>query len=153
MKRYVEQLLEDIGIARELASERLQKLVMQASNDEYFVLCEDEETGVTLSELFGLEQFSFPKRSYLDQKEVTTLVDNITSLWKAYGLNPLFPATLPVEMKYCQMRSYLHQKVYPMLGGLVDVELCDYLPSQCPLAADCPLIQLQLSKACCEIRA
>ncbi|TAJ15741.1 hypothetical protein DMA11_00645 [Marinilabiliaceae bacterium JC017] len=150
MRRYVEQLLEDIKEANRSAHNKLLK-IQEEDDDLYIPVTNEDDHGFVLSELLGLEQFIFPKCYYLEDREVSSLVSAMIQLWIKYGLQPHFPEFLPDRMKYGQMRSFLNQKVYPVVGEIVDVELCDYLAGECPLSMHCPLMKYSLDN--CNKRA
>jgi len=142
MKRYIEQLLEDIKDSNKAAKKRVANITAlrtTGEENEYNIIDDDNSLGIKLSELFNIEQVFFPERTLLDDGQISVLVEAIESLWKTYGLNPIFHEKLPVSLKYCQLRNYLSQIVYPVPGETVDVELCDYLPQHCPFAEECPV--------------
>jgi len=138
--RYIEQLLEDIHSSEMKAEKRLQNLKKVDDLDtDYF--CEDEidTFGVKLADLFELDKIFFPERRMLNGDHMDRIVEALTSLWMAYGLNPVFHRNAPVEVKYCQLRDHLDHVTTPVSGKIMDVELCDYLPEYCPFFDWCPL--------------
>jgi len=138
--RYVEQLLEDIRSSERMAEKRLQNLKkVDDLESDYFCYDEIDTFGVKLSNLFELDKIFFPERKILDEDQQKDIVEALTSLWKAYGLNPVFPKNVPVEVKYCQFRDHLDHVTTPVPGKTMDVELCDYLPEYCPFISWCPL--------------
>jgi len=138
--RYIEQLLEDIRNSEMLAGKRLQNLKKLDDLDTDY-LCEDEidSFGVKLSDLFELDKIFFPEKRMLDKNQMNQLVEALMSLWKAYGMNPVFPINVSVEIKYCQLRDHLDHVTMPVPGKVMDVELCDYLPEYCPFFDWCSL--------------
>ncbi len=147
MTRYVEQLHEDIRGAEEFAEKRVSEMFTTTQEEEYHISFDDDNSaGIIISELFELDQISFPERKHLNEEQISILVEAIESLWKAYGLNPLFEEGLPDESKYCQLRNYLNQKVYPVYGKMVDVELCDYNQHDCPFINWCTIATTQKEK-------
>jgi len=148
--RYIEQLLEDIHHSEMMAERRLRnfKKVDDLESD-YF--CDDEidSFGVKISELFELDKIFFPNRKMLDENQMSQLVKAMESLWKAYGLNPVFPSNVTDEVKYCQFRDHLDHVISPISGKTMDVELCDYLPEYCPFYGWCPLAQMH--KECLQM--
>ena len=140
MNRYIEQLLEDIQYSASLAEGRLKNWNKFDNLDADCVFDDEVDTsGVKLSELFSIDKMFFPDRKRLNQKQISQLADAMEELWKAYGLNPVFPDNVSDEVRYCQMREHLDHETYPVYGKVVDVELCDYLPEHCPLFNWCPL--------------
>jgi hypothetical protein len=142
MDRYVEQLIEDIRNSESKADSRISEIVEYVDYFDYLPLEEDSNLhGVKLSDLVDIDRIFFPDRLLLNDNHITMLVNAIDKLWKAYGLNPVFPDELPDNIKYCQFRNYLNQVVYPVKGKMVDIELCDYLPHQCPFGELCPVAE------------
>ena len=140
MTRYLEQLLEDIKSAEEVADVRISDICSFNDGSQYHIINDDDySTGVKISELFDLDQLFFPKRKLLDDEQISVLVVAIESLWEAYGLNPVFHDNISEEAKYCQLRNYLNHKVYPVSGKMVDVELCDYNQNDCPFIKWCSI--------------
>ncbi|MBN2167081.1 MAG: hypothetical protein JW717_12445 [Marinilabiliaceae bacterium] len=142
MKRYVEQLLEDIEHVQNKSIEAIEnwKLNNKANTiDEYFEPRLDD--GVILCDLFGLQQFFLPAESYLDDEEVNVLSTAIIQLWRSYNLYPIFTKKLPRRIKYSLLRDYWNQMVYPNPDGRTDIELCDY--NTCPFCFNCPACTYQ----------
>ena len=140
MTRYVEQILEDIENAKSAADERVNTICASYDKDEYHVVIDEDNTGgIKLSMLFDIDKIFFPERNLLDNEQISAMNSAIESLWKAYGLNPVFHDNLPDESIYCQLRNYLDQKVYPVSGTMVDVELCDYNQNDCPFINWCSI--------------
>jgi hypothetical protein len=138
MTRYIEQILEDIRDAELLSVERVRNVCSPNEDEEYHIVIDENSTGgIKLSKLFDIDKIFFPEKSLLDSEQILVMVNAIESLWRAYGLNPVFHADLPEESKYCLLRNYLDQKVYPVYGNLVDVELCDYNQHDCPFINWC----------------
>lgn len=154
MKRYVEQLLEDINLATLSASHRLTSYFSVGECEspvEYEIVNEiDEKDGVRVADLIGLDIFMFPKIEYLNEVEVKELVKEMITLWKVHGLNPIFAKCVPDQVKYCQLREYICEMVFPVMNDEVDIELCDHLPQYCPFAKTCPAVLLASQQACCS---
>lgn len=140
MKRYVEQLLEDIEVAQNKAYETIDKWIDMneaPGSEDYFDPKPDD--GIILSELFGLEQFFLPTDDYLDDEELREVTTAIIQLWRAHGLYPVFTPNLPKRIKYKLLRNYWNQMVFPSPGEKVDIELCDY--RTCPFCDECPVCE------------
>ena len=142
--RYIEQLIEDINRSETFAGERVDRFVNFNDLDSEFV-CDDDidSLGIKLSELFQIDKMFFPERKLLNAEQISLLINAMESLWRAYGLNPVFPPTATDEVKYCQFRDHLDHEVIPVSGKIMDVELCDYLPHHCPFFEWCPLAKEQ----------
>jgi len=139
MKRYVEQLLEDIESAQNKAYEAIDRWadINEPNVEDYFDPKPDE--GIILSDLFELPQYFLPEESYLDDEEIREVSSAIIQLWRAHGLYPKFTPNLPKRIKYSLLRNYWSQMVFPSPGEKVDVELCDY--DTCPFCIDCPVCE------------
>jgi len=149
MKRYVEQLMEDIDLAKRSAEIRLSSYFEREGSSAYHPVDEDfDEAGVKISELIGLEVFVFPKREYLGEVESLDLSQAMIELLKNYGFNPMFGSCVPIRIKYSLLRQAVNHRVYPAEDQMVDLELCDYLPQYCPFAAECPA-HVQGRRECC----
>ena len=138
MKRYVEQLLEDIESVQNHSIETIdewRKNNSAHSIDEYFDPKQDE--GIILCDLLGLQQFFLPDESYLDDEEIQVLTTAIIQLWRSHNLYPVFTKNLPRRIKYSLLRDYWNQMVYPNPDGKTDIELCDY--DTCPYCVNCPV--------------
>ncbi|WP_430809737.1 MULTISPECIES: hypothetical protein [unclassified Carboxylicivirga] len=150
MKRYIEQLIEDLESAQAKASERLYSFFDAAAGNEEQPLQDDDEEGIKLCDLIGIEQFYFPDIDYADDEEIEMLVERMQSLYTAYGLNPLFEQCVNARIKYGHLRYYLAQPVYPLQYQMVDIEMCDYLSHHCPLFDLCS--QHNTHGVCCAIK-
>ncbi len=148
MKRYVEQLIDDLEVTFGNAQEKLSLFFNSSNSSDYFPITDDDEGGVLISDLIGMEKFVFPKISYLSDCEAKELTGVMVKVFNAYGLNPIFGEAIPEKIRYGQLREYVSQVVYPVDGTLVDLEMCDYLPADCPFAATCPAVEL--TRNCCE---
>jgi len=154
MKRYVEQLMEDIELAKNSAEIRLSSYFESDQMAAYLpVVDESEEGGIKISELIGLEVFVFPKCEYLGEVESLDLTKALVILLKGYGFNPMFGSCVPNRIKYSLLRSAINHRVYPAENELVDLELCDYLPQYCPFAAECPAHAEGRGDCCTQKRA
>ncbi|NPA37217.1 MAG: hypothetical protein GXO47_10260 [Chlorobi bacterium] len=142
MDRYVEQLIEDIRTSVITAEKRLDE-ISDFQEDEIFHFDVDDNSfhGIILSVLFDIDKMFFPELILLNDSHISVLVNEIEKLWRAYGLNPVFHDALPDSLKYCQFRNYMTHVVYPVKSKIVDVELCDYLPHQCPFGELCPVAE------------
>ncbi|WP_439183737.1 hypothetical protein [Carboxylicivirga taeanensis] len=150
MKRYIEQLIEDLESIQLEALERLKRFFWVSEGDEYELVQDEELGGVKLSELIGIEQFCFPNIDYLSDFEVTEVVKTITKVLEAYGLNPIFERCVSDRIKYGHLRIALEQQVFPVKDQLVDLEMCDYLPQHCPFFQMCSLFNAH--EVCCVIK-
>lgn len=149
MKRYIEQLIEDLDVACINAFDKLSALHTNTLLNEYIPLLDDDHKGIKVADLIGFEQFVFPRTSLLSDIEVTELTNSLINVYKAHGLNPVFSPCVPDLIRYGQLREHIKHQVYPRVGDLVDVELCDYIPPDCPFYNICPTMK-NGSKCCSE---
>ena len=151
MKRYVEQLMEDIDLAKRNAERRLSSY-FECDHSAAYHLVDDEsdEAGIKISDLIGLEVFVFPKSEHLREGELLDLSDAMIALLQNYGFNPMFGSYVPYQIKYSLMRRAFNHRVYPGENQMVDLELCDYLPQYCPLYNLCS--HYNAHKVCCELK-
>ncbi|MCU4176785.1 hypothetical protein [Carboxylicivirga sp. N1Y90] len=151
MKRYIEQLIEDLDVARCNAADKLSGLHTNTFLNEYIPFIDDDHKGIRVADLIGLEQFVFPRLSLLSNIEVTELCQSLIEVYKAYGLNPIFSPCVPDLIRYGQLREHIKHHVYPQVGSMVDIELCDYIPPDCPFFKICPSTK-NGAKCCSELQ-
>ncbi len=149
MKRYVEQLIEDLEVSLEKAGQKLSLFFDSSDSLGYFPMMDDEEGGIQLSDLIGMEKFVFPKVSFLSEFEASALTNVMVKVFNAYGLNPIFWNEITDSIRYGQLREYIDHIVYPEEGTFVDLEMCDYLPEDCSFASTCPVAYIT-GKCCGE---
>ena len=138
MKRYVEQLLQDIEVAQNSCYETIGLWVKQ--NEVLTIedmLDPSEDQGITPQELFKIDALALPPESYLDDEEVWELSLAFSQLWRAHGLYPIFTPHLPKRIKYSLFRDFWQQQVFPSQGEKVDVEMCDH--ATCDYCNQCPV--------------
>ena len=137
MRRYIEQLIEDLDEAINVSSTKLDLLFNKYEGDEHYIYLEDDEAGITISDLIGIDQIYFPQSGYVDDNEAEHLVNKIIEVYYQYGINPIFHHYVGNKVKYEHLRLSMSCHVYPVKGEVVDIELCDYLPHNCPLHDMC----------------
>jgi len=149
MKRYIEQLLEDLEEIRSKAHCNLSSKLDVIDESEYepYLGNEDEE-GIKVAELIGMEQIFLPDMDYLSDFEIDQVVDLLIQVYKAYGLNPIFETCVSNRIKYGHLRHGLSYQVFPSENQIVDIEMCDYLPQYCPLYSLCS--HFNQHHVCCE---
>jgi hypothetical protein len=150
MKRYIEHLIEDLEKVRMESVERLRNFFTSPVASDYELYQDEELDGVKLSDLIGMEQFFFPNIDYLSDVEISEVVNALTRVYEAYGLNPIFENCVNDRIKYGHLRIALEQEVYPVKNQVVDLEMCDYLPQYCPLYNLCS--HFNAHKVCCEMK-
>lgn len=150
MKRYIEQLIEDLDTAKANASSKLRLVHENAFNSDYLPVCDEEDSGIVVADLIGMEKFFFPSTDFLNNIEVSELTNAIIAVYQAYGLNPIFAPCTTDLIKYGHLRSYMTHEVYPIEGKMVDIEMCDYLPADCPFFMLCSSAQREAGSICCD---
>ncbi len=150
MKRYIEHLLEDLEGIRRNAPGNLASFFNVSDKQELDLYHVEDFSGVRLAELIGIEQVFFPNEDYLSDEEASKVVDELVTVYKSHGLNPLFEQCVSDRIKYGHLRHGLNQQVFPVYKQMVDIEMCDYLPEYCPLYELCS--QLHNHPVCCEIK-
>lgn len=142
MKKYVQQLIEDLNdLKRDAAINRNAYFNGDCVN-EYLILDEVDERGIKVSDLIGLDVYVLPELDYLNRDELSELVKTFSSLWEAYGLSPMFSSCTSDGVRYLQMREYLNEFVFPSQDDKIDIEMCDYMPHNCPFVSVCSSIKL-----------
>ena len=138
MKRYVEQLLEDIEVAQNNCYETIAK--WEQDNDDLTLddmIDPSEDQGISPEKLFGIDVLALPPESYLDDDEAWELSLAISQLWRSHGLYPIFTLHLPKRVRYSLFRDFWQQQVFPIPGERVDVEMCDF--DVCDHCHKCPV--------------
>ncbi len=148
MKKYVQQLIEDLNGLKRNAHSNLNAYFNGECVDEYLIIEDGEFKGIKVSDLIGLEFFMLPDLNYLNRNEIKELVKVLSNLWKAYGLDPMFAACVSDGVKYLQMKEYLNEFVFPTQNSMVDVEMCDFMPHACPYGEMCSSQNIAASKCC-----
>ena len=150
MKRYIEQLLEDLERAKLAAKHNLSSVFADAEKSDYALFADEELVGINIGKLIGMEQFVFPDIDYLSDDEVEKVVTALLAVYKAHGLNPIFERCVTDRIRYGHLRYGINFQVFPVEGQIVDVEMCDYLPQYCPLYSLCSVHNKH--KVCCELK-
>ncbi len=140
MKRYIEQLLEDIEVSQNRALECI-KAYSETNTEQGFddFVEPNPEDGIKLSDLMNIETILLPHESLIDEEDVKILSLSIIQMWRAYGLYPVFSPHLPRRIKYSLLRDYWDQIVFPSNNSRVDIELCDH--ATCPYCDLCPVCE------------
>lgn len=150
MKRYLEHLIEDLEELRISASQKLAFFFQVSEAGDYEPYLNEEDNGITVSELIGMDKEFFPKEDYLTDEEADYVVKSLIDVYHAHGLNPLFETCVTSRVKYAHLRNSLTQQVFPVQNQTVDVEMCDYLPQYCPFFMMCS--HYNQHKVCCVLK-
>lgn len=145
--RYVDQLIEEIE-----ATQRNAKKIIEKYHCDHALLAEEAEpsSGVRFGELTGLQKFIFPKEHLLDDQAIDRIVQALVALYHALGMNPLFHDGVSYRIRYSHLRDFCNQDVFLNPGIPVDVEFCDFSPSDCPYGVHCHAANL-LHNSCLKV--
>ena len=150
MKKYIKYLLEDLEELRLRSGKNLESFFETTEGTDFDLYHNDNHYGIKVGELFGMEQFFFPKVDYLTDKEAEVVVRSFTAVYNAHGLNPIFEKSVTDHIKDGHLRHALNHQVFPINNQIVDIEMCDYLPQYCPLYELCS--NNNKHKVCCELK-
>ncbi|MCG8578729.1 MAG: hypothetical protein MI866_02355 [Bacteroidales bacterium] len=150
MKRYLEQLIEDLREARAKSTHNLSLFFKVPEMHDFDLYHNDEHAGIKVGDLIGMEKLFFPNVDYLTDSEAEKVVDEFYEVFKAYGLNPIFEVCVTAKVKYGHFRHALNHQVFPVNNQVVDVEMCDYLPQYCPMFELC--MNYNSQRVCCMQR-
>jgi hypothetical protein len=138
MKRYLEQLIEDMQIAAMQVPfpEELWESVTGESADEIDDFSDLEEfiNGPVkpLSEVVGIDSFAFPPAEKLTTSQIKLLYIEMYKLLEAYNFVADFPVGLPYKLRYEILRKNWDKEVVFMSRETIDLEFCEYNTSRCP---------------------
>lgn len=117
MKRYIEQLVEDLEEAKNHAPPENPELELLEDENALFELLELGEE-IPLSERLGIPKKAFPPENQLNDNEIKLLVEKILELWGAYHYLADLPKGLPVRIAYKTLMSVWEDPVpYCALGN------------------------------------
>jgi hypothetical protein len=133
MERYLQQLRLDVRQAIMLAPSPMEA--------EFMVNLEDDEPiyepaclKVSLPILLGIHAEAFPPGAFLTERQMESLVIDITSLWNAYRLSWDMPPNLSVAQQYSALLRAMKEEAiswHSTIGGVV--KICQYeTGSFCP---------------------
>ena len=138
MKRYVEQLIEDIDAAHRDTVERetyAPKSFEEEMEEVERYISTDPE--YTFSQQCGLQREQFPPADRLTDKQMMAICKAFESMMASYNIDATMPEALPMDMAYKTLLSVLDMKVMITYSGFVTIEFCDYEPNDCPFGDYC----------------
>ena len=136
MKRYIEQLVEDLRTAKQLAPK--QKPQNEMNDEEIWdELTEidriiDEEPDQPLHNIFGIDPQSFPPPEKLTTEQAQMLSTEILELWAAFNIEPVYPENFPLEKLYPLLVTKFKKPFLYFPMGMTGIEFCNYEPKECP---------------------
>jgi hypothetical protein len=132
MKKYLDQLIEDIQKAAENLPE---KPYLDISEDDECLrgVMEYESTEPKpMQEWFGIDKINFPATEKLTKEELKLMVDEILKLWHAYNFDAVLPENLPADVAYKVLIDNFDKPIVWVSEGRVGIEFCDYETENCP---------------------
>lgn len=144
MKRYIEQLIEDLkSAALEAPDDPFDDLEMD--DDEALEMELEEvdrfENGPLekLSDIVGIAKINLPNPERLTEDEMEKIVPELVKLLQAYNFYPEFPAKVPHGMLYKAIYNIWDDEFVPMTFGSIHIDFCDYNEEDCPFPGYCNL--------------
>ncbi len=142
MKRYIEQLIEDLRDA-----------ALQAPGDPFDDENLDDEEALDmeleeierftsgpleyLSDILGIPKSHLPKPDRLKEDEMKSIVPEMLSLLEAYNFFPEYPKEVPSGLLYKALYNIWEDEFVPMSFGSIHIELCDGDEEDCPFPGYC----------------
>ncbi|MEN9444580.1 MAG: hypothetical protein RIS47_1470 [Bacteroidota bacterium] len=136
MQRYVEQLIDDIGLA-------IQKSPPENPNSQ-FAETELWDQLITIDDIIslgkeepmvyylGINDLVFPPSKRLTPKLAELLARAILDLWTAFRIEAEFPEGFPLAELYPMLLDKMREPLMHFPIGLTHIEFCDYEPTTCP---------------------
>jgi hypothetical protein len=144
MKRYIEQLIEDLRNAAIQAPEdpfddpdldQDEALELELEESERFVSGPTER----LSDIVGIPQKHLPAPGKLTDKQKQKIVPELIDLLHAYNFYPEYPDGVPLHLVYNAIYGIWEDDYVPMRFGQSHIEFCDYDEENCPFPGYCNL--------------
>ncbi|MBR9847742.1 MAG: hypothetical protein GYB35_17355, partial [Algicola sp.] len=100
MKRYVEQLLEDLHHAKDRKPEEPDYRLLKTgyedlADDLKYIAAWENAPDQSMVELFGISPEAFPPSEKLTPGQQQQLVEGIFSLWRCWNISPTIPQEAP----------------------------------------------------------
>ncbi len=143
MNRYVEQLIEDIRRAGEMAPpdvETATDLDEDEALEQHFADVERYiagETDGTLSTITGILTDTLPQPEKLTPAQLSRLVSELVILLNKWNFYPEFPDKLPDELKYRALLGVWDDEQTYAKSGMMHLEFCNFDPESCPFTGYC----------------
>jgi len=146
MKRYIEQLIEDMRAAA-IAAPPDPFDNPDLDDDEAFEMeMEETERFVNgpyqkLADIVGIDKIMLPAPERLAEGDMQKLIPEIVALLNAYHFQPEYPEKVPPLMIYQALYNIWDDDFVQMRFGTVHIDFCDYDPETCPFPGYCTLCQ------------
>ncbi len=145
MKRYIEQLIDDISNAT-LRVTPPHPLWLESGADpddemdledmsyvEQFVYGEEKP----ISGITGIDTAALPPPEKLDEEQQAMLAAELEKLLEFFHFQLEFPRDYPVHLRYPFIRNLWDENHVPMSFGITHIEFCDYDEENCPFPGYC----------------
>ncbi len=143
MQRYVEQLIEDIHIARSKVRPPLDVWDDVDTNDDgeiedmAFVEKYIYGTSKPIEQITRIKYEQLPPDDKLSAEQKAMLAKELLELLLHYNFVPDFPETFPLNRRYSFLRKIWTDKHVELSFGQTHIEFCDYDESECPFVGYC----------------
>ena len=136
MKRYIEQLIDDLQAAKNLVPKQKPQEEMTSGEvwDELIEIDRiiDEEPDRPLHNIFGIDPSNFPPPEKLTTKQAQLLATEILDLWAAFHIEASYPEKFPLEKLYPMLVEKFKKPFLYFPMGITGIEFCHYEPKECP---------------------
>jgi hypothetical protein len=130
MKRYIEQLIEDLNEAKKRIPDEI-KFSEDYEEFEEQMLSVENSPDITMEALFGISMIQLPPADKLTEEQMQLLTEAILDTWAAFSLSADFPGDLPIKLQYELLRGQFEEKIHYMPGWthhfnfcIIDCETC-----------------------------
>ncbi len=140
MKRYIEQLIEDLQEAKSYAPK--QKAASEMTENEFMEeLYEidriiDEEEDKPMYNIFGIDPQIFPPHEKLTDEQATLLSSKIIDLWAEFNIDAVYPVNFPLAKLYPLLVEKFKEPFLYFPMGMTDIEFCNCEPDKCPFGEE-----------------
>lgn len=136
MKRYIEQLIEDLQAAKRFAPKQKPQEEMTSEEvwDELIEIDRiiDEEPDRPLHNIFGIDPAKFPPPEKLTTEQSQLLATEILELWAAFNIEASYPENFPLDKLYPMLVEKFKKPFLYFPMGITGIEFCHYEPAECP---------------------
>jgi hypothetical protein len=145
MKRYIEQLIEDLHAASWNQNPPHEIWELTGADPENECELEDlsylEEfilgTEIPISHITGIKQELLPPPEELTQEQQALLSFELEKLLLNFHFILEFPEDYPAQLRYPFIRNFWKENHVAMSFGNIHIEFCDYTEEKCPFPGYC----------------
>ena len=144
MKRYIEQLIEDLRKARDYDDppEMMEDFLIGQTDkaEDHIADVEEYLNGPRqpLSQILGIEKEKLPTPERLSDEQAEVLAGEMEKLWRHFRFFPSYPEdNFPGKIRYRLMRDSWDIDQVHLSTGAIGVEFCDYDEENCPVPGYC----------------